>query len=745
MLVVALFACSPTPEKPAKIHETNTQAYIDKPFVQEYHEGYIVDKNIEDANDVRAIQPDDNGNIWIATKHGVYMKKPDSREWKLMISGVDQGPAYDVKIDKNNEVWIATWNGLYRFRDGKASKIHGPKPPLAKVVIAKEGVYALGPLGIWLNQNNSWEKKDYLTGNSIRVALSDGKNGLWIGTDVGLFHCADGKTTAYQANEDLISAYVRGMDYAENGDLWVGGLGGVSIRNTTQMIGEKRPEDGITNSEVTVVKRSPDGTMWVGTNYGITRFTPGEKEYSVRLSRRWLMSDQVRDITFDASGNAWIATANGVSAIKKKEMTLAEKADYFYNRLIQRHVRDPWIVARFHLDIPGDTTSIVPDDDDNDGEYTSNYLAMESFRYATTKDPVAKERAKKAFDFLYLLREITEQDGFFARTIIPISWDKSHDMNRTYTPHELADKLISDPRSKPVEIRWHVSKDGNWKWKGDTSSDEFCGHFFGYYCYYTLVADNEEKERIADHVSQIMNHLTRNDFNAVDVDGEHTRWGVWSPKRINGDLDWSPEKALNSLELLSFLKFTYHVTGDEKYQDAYLHLIKKEGYLENAKKLHNTNPSYETYFDIFLSLYMYPALINYENDPSIKQAYVEHLNNWFQKHKKSMSPLVNFTYNYLTGGNDELDNSIFFLKDAPLDLVDWYIDNGRREDLQVVRSPILEDLQVDELRPPSEYRTIRWDKNPFVAVAGNPSEELEPVFWLLPYWMGRYQGLIVEK
>lgn len=110
-----------------------------------------------------------------------------------------------------------------------------------------------------------------------------------------------------------------------------------------------------------------------------------------------------------------------------------------------------------------------------------------------------------------------------------------------------------------------------------------------------------------------------------------------------------------------------------------------------------------------------------------------------------MSPLVNFTYNYLTGGDDELDNSIFFLKDAPLDLVDWYIDNGKREDLQVVRSPILEELQVDELRPPSEYRTIRWDKNPFVAVAGNPSEELEPVFWLLPYWMGRYQGLIVEE
>lgn len=423
-------------------------------------------------------------------------------------------------------------------------------------------------------------------------------------------------------------------------------------------------------------------------------------------------------------------------------MTLAQKADYFYNRLIQRHVRDPWIVARFHLEVPGDTTTIVPDDDDNDGEYTSNYLAMESFRYATTKDPLAKERAKKAFDFLYLLREVTDLDGFFARTVIPIAWENSHDMNRTYTPQELADEMINDPRNKPVEVRWHVSKDGIWKWKGDTSSDEFCGHFFGYYCYYNLVADGEEKDRVARHVSKIMDHLMRNDYNAIDIDGKHTRWGVWSPEMLNHDLDWTPERALNSLEMLSFLKFTYHITGDQTYQDAYLHMIEKEGYIENAQQLHDTNPGFDTYFDIFMALYLYPALINHEDNPAIKSEYVTHLDLWFQKNKKSKSPLVNFTYNYLSGGNDELQSSIFFLKDAPLDLVDWYIDNGRREDLQVVRSPILEELQVDELRPPSEYRTIRWDKNPFVAVAGNPAEELDPVFWLLPYWMGRYQGLI---
>ncbi len=741
-LLALLFACEARVDSTKNVKEKLIGPYTDTPFIQEHHAGFIVDENVVVANEVRAIQPDKNDNIWIATKNGVYMKKPDTRQWELMIEGEDLGPAYDVKTDKNGKIWIATWNGIYSNITGNIEKLDGPKPPFAKLVISEEGVYALGPYGVWIYQNNEWFKKDYATGRSMRAAVSDGKGGLWIGTDVGLFHCNKDKSTVFRANDELISAYVHGLDFSDQGDLWVGSLGGITIRNATGKIDEKLPEDGITNSWVNVVKRSPDGTMWVGTEYGITRFTPGQKEYSVRLSKRWLMSDHVNDIAFDKAGNAWIATAKGVSAIMKREMTLAQKADYFYDFLIRRHVREPWIVNRFALLVPGDTTTLEQTDDDNDGEYTSMYLAMESFRYAATKNPEAKERAKKAFDFLHFLREVTEIDGFFARTIIPVSWDKSHDMNRSYTPQQLAEEIINNPRQKPVEVRWHLSKDGKWMWKGDTSSDELDGHLFGYYCYYNFVADDQEKERIAHHFGLIMDHLMRNDFNLTGVDGSPTKWGIWSPQSLNHDPEWAPEKALNSLELLAFLKFAYQICGDEKYQTAYLKLINEEGYLENAKKLHNINPSFETYFDIYLSLYIYPVLLKYEDDPKFKKEYQDHLDAWFAKYKETTSPLLNFTYNYLAGGQDELANSIFFLKDAPLDLVDWRIDNGRREDLQVVRKPILETLQVDELRPPSEYRTMRWDRNPYVTVGGNPAQERDPVYWLLPYWMGRYLELI---
>ncbi len=723
----------------------SVQVYVEKPFVQEYHVGWVISKEDKAANEVRAVLPATNGYAWVATKAGVFMKKPQSHEWELMIGGESQGPAYDIIEVPNGKVWIGAWDGVYVGDEMGVKTLDGPEPPIAKLLRTKDGVYALGPKGIWKFTENSWKKKHYHEPpRSIRDAVSDGGGGVWIASDVGLFHCTDERTTVYRDTTELISAYLKGLDYDAAGRLWAGGLGGVAIRESGIKKEEIRPQDGLPHAQVTAVKKAPDGRMWIGTEYGISRFRPGEPDYSVRLSRRWQMNDHVRDIEFDKDGNAWIATAGGVSVIKRRELTLAQKADYLYDFLIRRHVREPWIVNRFRLEVPGDTTTLVPDDDDNDGEYTSNYLAMEAFRYAATKDPLARERARKAYDFLAFLQTVTGTDGFFARTIVPASWERMHDPNRTYTPQELADELIRNPRHKPVEVRWRLSKDGEWKWKGDTSSDELDGHLFAYFCYYTLVADEEEKKAVARHFSKIMDHLMRNNYNLTDLDGKHTKWGVWSPEQLNHDPEWVPEKALNSMELLAFLKFAHHITGDEKYQEAYLHLIEEEGYLENAKALKNPNPAFDTYFDTYLELYVFFPLISHENDPALKKEYKDLLNHWFQKNRVHHSPFVNFAYNYLTGGSDALDNSVAFLIDAPIDLVNWRIDNGKREDLSIVRKPMLEELQINKLLPPSELRAIRWDRNFYQAVAGNPSEEYDPVYWLLPYWMGRYLGLIKD-
>ncbi|MCF0061635.1 regulator [Dyadobacter chenwenxiniae] len=733
--IVLVAACKKEPRE-----EIANLVYQDKPFIQEFHEAFPVgDGTVE--NEVRSIAPDQESNIWIASAAGIFKKNKESREWTNMISSGDNGPAYAVACDQNGTMWLGTWNGLFSYRAGELKKANGPQGPISAICAAKEGLYALGPNGFWLNQGKGFQKINDIISRSVRDVISDENKGLWIATDVGLYHWTKNGLNHYYQTDALISGYAKGLALDGNNKLWVGGLGGVTIRGLDKKEKELKPENGIPSIYVTTVRYAPDSSMWVGTQAGIVRYKP-DGSHSLRFSRRWLMDDQVNKIAFDKEGTAWIATPKGVSAIRKRAMTLAQKSDFFYDILMKRHIRAPWIAGQAHLRIPGDTTSWQPEDDDNDGEYTGNYLAMESFRYAVTKSPEAKANAAKAFSFLKLLQEVTDTDGFFARTIVPAHWENVHDGNRTFTEREKADELVKEPRFKPVEVRWHKSKDGKWLWKGDTSSDEMCGHMFGYYFYYTLVADTNEKKVIAAHVARIVDHLIKNNLNLVDVDGTHTRWSVWSPDKLNRDPEWLPDRNQNSMEVLAFIKLAYHVTGDKKYENEYLRLIKEENYLQNMSEVTNQNPAWFIYFDIVLQAYLYPIMLKCEKDPERLKFYKDHLNTWFEKRKADHNPLINFIYCYSSGQKTELNNSIDFLVDTPLDLIDWPIDHSKREDIKIVRTPVLEDQQVNALQPASVRMTVRWDKNPWTLAGGNPQVEREPVFWLLPYWMGRYMNMI---
>ncbi len=718
------------------------QSTTDSSFWQEYHEAYPLGKVAGD-NEVRSITVDSVSTVWVATAAGIYLKKNNDSIWSSpFMNDEDKGPAYVVSANNQSSVWMGTWKGVFLSKNNILKYIPGTSGPISVICVATEGVYALGPDGIWLYDGTAFVKKNYSVARSVRSAVPDDKNGIWVGTDVGLYHSYGNETKYFHDTNVLISASVKGLAFDTKKRLWAGGLGGVNVLQNGTRDRVITPKEGCPSIFVNCVRRAPGGAMWVGTKVGVVRYMP-DGTHTLRFSRRWLLADQVNDIAFDKDGNAWMATSKGVSAIKKKQMTLAAKQDYFYEVLMKRHIREPWIAGQCHLNIPGDVNSWQPEDDDNDGEYTANYLAMESFRYAVTKSEDARIKASKAFGLLKLLQDVTNTDGFFARTIVPVDWGaRVHDNNQVYTHKGRAEELVKDPRYKPVEVRWRKSKDGKWLWKGDTSSDEMCGHMMGYFFYYLLVADDAEKEIIRRHIARIIDYLITNDFNFKDIDGTHTHWAVWSPQNLNHDPEWKPDQSQNSMEMLTFLKLAYYVTKDKKYQQQYLRLINEEHYLINMDNILNQNPAWFIYFDATLQTYLYPILLHCEDDPKLLSFYKAHLERWMKKRIADKNPLINFFYCYATNKKVELPSSIEFLRDTPLDLISWTIDHTKREDVRLVHTPVLDDLQVDKLPPASIRTVVRWDKNPWAAVDGYPDMEREPIFWLLPYWMGRYLKMI---
>lgn len=712
----------------------------DYSFWQEYHVAYPLVS--EKAGQVRSISVGPDGNVWVATGDGFFCKKEPGNKWEKLVFEENKGPAYAVLAGEDGTIWLGNWRGLFRLYGNEVKKISGTTGPISVLCPAVRGLYAFGPGGMWLYEAGKIIPQPYKIARSVRAAVADKKGGVWVTSDVGLYHCFNDTAVYYFDTRYLISAYAKGLAFDATDRLWVATLGGVTVLNGPVAEKKLTPENGVPSVYTHCVALAPDSSIWVGTDVGVVRFHPDGK-HSLRFSRRWLLDDKVNTITFDKNGTAWVGTDKGVSAIGKKQMSLADKQQYFYDVTMQRHVRAPWIVGQCRLPDPENLNRWEPEDDDNDGEYGGNYLAMESFRYAVTKSEDARIKAKKSFDFLRLLQTITETDGFFARTIVPIAWGNNvHDANRIYTPVELAEELVKEPRFKPVETRWHKSKDGKWLWKGDTSSDEWCGHMMGYFFYYELVADKTEKKRVATHVSKLVDHLIKNNFNMIDVDGTHTRWSVWSPDNLNRDPEWRPDRYQNSMEALSFLKLAYYMTGNEKYQSQYTRLIKEEKYLENASKLLQQNPAWFIYFDVVLQAYLYPILIHCETDPELRRFYEQQMDSWMATREQDHCPLINFFYSYARQTKYGLTASVAFLEDTPLDLVNWGIDHTKREDVTITRAPVLDELQVKTLPPASIRATVRWDKNPWTAVNGATNTEREPVFWLLPYWMGRYLKMI---
>jgi hypothetical protein len=662
-----------------------------------------------------------------------------------------------------NEVFVGSSEGLLRLEADSLTQVPGLSTPIVRMLTIQNALWAMTNEGLYRYQDSAWQQisKERITDVTEHLGdlIASSERRLWRveGDSLAplvdaespfpitriISHCENlyvhgpGRLT-YFAGDRIGDLNVYGWPSDKAWD-W-GALPSVNTRDALSQ-GSKlfmatdrgvavlrgmllttiRGEHGLCFEDVTCLAQGFDDDLWIGTSRGAIRMVGDEFHYFA--GRRWLPDEQVNAIAVSDHA-AYVATPKGLGVIEFEPYTLQKKADYY-----EKHL-DEWGQRRLgfthKLEWDEKLQEYVREVSDNDGGYTGNYLAAQAYRYAVTKDPAARAQAVETFQALRWLGTMTPIPGFVARA----AWAKGEKGHQ------------ADHGSGGAPAEWHDTTDGLFEWKGDTSSDEVCSHFYATKLFLDHVAQGEEVEQAKRHLAGIAAHIAKNGWQLIDLDDKPTRWGRWDPDYF-GTEEGQYDRGLQALQVLSFMKTAHVLAGDPKAGEAYQQLVDLKYPSFTLRQRNTFPPDGVLHFLDELALWSYANLIEYEQDPLLRATYRRGLERTYEVIRIEQNPWFNFVYGALTGNDCEVEESVKHLREWPLDLRVWTFQNSHRADLQ---TPTGYESHKAGIRPfsPRETEPMRWDHWTMQADGGSSPhpDVIEPGAWLLAYWMGRYHGFI---
>ncbi len=713
--------------------QTKQPVYQDKPFLQDYSIKYYTDGVLPEKACI-----DRNGNIKLFSSAGLLIPHngqflyagtliPDNTYRTIQnknIKGVDSYENQFILLD-DKTIFSNAWAG---------SLFAKHELPDAKLFVGGQNFTFLLSNGKALKLIDSkqilWKLNNF-DDEIIDLKFQKSSNLFWIlGTK---------SVSTFSPETKKIEVVFEGNNFtafdfsADNKNLYVGTNDGYFLVDiaTKKQLGDKQTKLPSTN--ITSIKNIGE-KVWFGTTNGAFALKKDGK-FDYYNGERWLTSNQIKYISEGPENSVLIVSDKGLSQICFKRMTLHDKAIFFEKQVRSRHIRNGFNASLDNMEKGNLSTGYLADSD-NDGLWTSMYLGAEIFRYVVTKEADALQNCRESLDAMERLYSINPIEGFPAR-----SFERSGFI-----------KQLADPD------RWQHSPDKEWDWKATTSSDEAIRHIFVYSAMAELLKDAELKKRSIALMDTLMGHIVRNDLYLIDYDGKPTAWGRWNPTYVNAFPTNVGDRKLNSLNIIAMLQTAYYFTKKPIYKEKAFELMKKHGYFENlmrpmkqigyapedadehSKKMSDAwnHSDDEMYFLGYWGLYRYA--LNDTLKAHYKKAIIDH----WQAERPEKEGLWNI-FTALTGTqNFDLNEATWYLREHPLDLIDWEITNSHRKDIEKI-SVNFRSQTVKEVLPPDERPIQRHNANMFNldrTKGHGTSEHSAGDIWLLPYWLGRYLGVI---
>lgn len=672
------------------------------------------------ADKALCLGSDKNGVVYIGTESGLNYTKADGSFGSFACGAVKT-----IFTAKNGIVYFATDRTVYSVADGKIAELQNFDSDICDMS-GIDNTYLLAENALYILENGQFVRFFHNEAEARKIAINNQKI---TASNEDTLSIVNGKRkhwmTIFPEHSNMPVFKINCIKFDENlGFLWLGTDKGCYIFDCKCNWFGHKEINALPEEEIYNICFADDGRVILSSEAGLIILNNGSRKYLP--ATRWACEKDINDAI--AVGNSiWTATNSGVSKITEVEMTLEEKAEFCFNLTEDKYIRTLGYVTGLHQIKDYDINTGKPSISDNDGLWTQTYIGSLAYAYAVTKDKKYLEAARRSMKAMCFLTKISGVKGFTARAV----------------------RFEGEPGYGTVVKadgqEWHEAPDGSCEWLGETSSDEMTGHFFGFSLYYDFCADEEEKATIREILCDIVDHILEHNYRLCDVDGLPTTWAIWDPDQLNRNNMWLWEKCINSLEILTFLSVAYHVSGDEKYRKEFLRLAVDEHYLLNAAQ-HKKPDGHTNHIDDNLGFLCTVTILRMETDPAIRKYLLMGTKHHWEYERTEHCAWYSLIYGAFSDDACDLDHAVKSLREYPLDFVQRPMINSSRKGLVYdteqerwgCEPHLKEALDIDA-------RVVHnYDTNPFRVDDGRPTCANSPSVYLLPYWFGRYYGIIEE-
>jgi len=231
----------------------------------------------------------DDGSVWVALdRYGLARLTADDEIIRRLPPYGPPGSVFSVLAAEDGTLWVGGDGGLGRIVGDRFESVElpvtsGGRQPFIRRLIAESGggVYAASGInGVHLWRDGvvrSWMEAPTPGALATYCVLERPDGSVWVGTSVGVFGLTGNRLEPLEAFESILDRPVYSMEPDAEGRVWFGTDEGIRIWDGIELM-SIRSGDGLPGAEVNrdAVWLDRDGSMWVGTERGVTRF---EKDY----------------------------------------------------------------------------------------------------------------------------------------------------------------------------------------------------------------------------------------------------------------------------------------------------------------------------------------------------------------------------------------------------------------------------------------------------------------------------------